>query len=215
MNWIFARGKNGGKSMSRSVDFYYDIGSPNCYMAHKALGPILERTEAKVNYKICLLGGVFKATGNQPPWMTAGKVKPKMDFMMLEIKRFLKEHGLSKFAMTPHFPLNSLLSMRAAITAEAQGRLGEYFTALETLIWEEGVKMDDPEIFAASLTEKGFDGAGLLASTQDAAVKERLKSYTEAAVSRGIFGVPTFFVGDEMFFGKDQLHRVEAELLKH
>ena len=201
--------------MSRSVDFYYDIGSPNCYMANKALSPILERTGATVNYKICLLGGVFEATGNQPPWMAAGQVKPKMDFIMLEIKRFLKKHELSKFAMTPHFPLNSLLCMRAAISAEEQGRLGEYFTALETLIWEEGVKMDDPEIFASSLTEQGFDGAALLTSTQDTNVKERLKGYTQDAVSRGIFGVPTFFVGNEMFFGKDQLHRVEEELLKH
>lgn len=198
--------------MTKTVDFYYDIASPNSYMANKVLPGILERTGAKVNYKICLLGGVFKATGNQAPWLTFAHIKPKMAFGMIEMQRFIKKHALTKFTMNPHFPLNTLLPMRGAVAAEVDGQLEAYIAAMESLTWEEGVKIDDPEIFAESLTAKGLDGADLLAKTQDPAVKSKLIEYTDATVERGIFGVPTFFVGEEMFFGKDQLHLVEEEL---
>lgn len=199
--------------MTKTVEFYYDIASPNSYMANKALPEILERTGAKVNYKICLLGGVFKATGNQAPWITFAPVKSKMAFGMLEIQRFINKHFLTNFSMNPHFPLNTLLPMRAAVAAEMEGQLEAFIAAAEALTWEEGVKIDEPEVFVESFTSKGLDGAALLEKTQDPTIKSKLIEYTEAAVERGIFGVPTFFVGDEMFFGKDQLHQVEEELI--
>ena len=198
--------------MTKSIDFYYDFASPNSYLANQVIRPLAERTGASVNYKICLLGGVFKATDNQAPWITFAPVKPKMAYMMVEMERYIKKHGLTAYKFNPHFPLNTLLMMRGAVAAEQLGRLEEYIAAGEKFVWEQELKMDDPEVFVKAFTDAGFDGAALLASTQDPEVKGKLIEHTDAAVERGIFGLPTFFVGDEMFFGKDQLHLVADEL---
>ena len=198
--------------MTITVDFIFDFGSPNAYLAYKALPPILERTGARLKLIPCLLGGIFKATGNQPPMVAFGGVKGKLEYDRLEIERFINKHGLFDFQFNANFPVNTLLLMRGAIAADMDGQLTEYVEAGLRHMWEQGRKMDDPEVFVSAMTEAGFDGAGLLARSQAPEVKARLVANTEAAVARGTFGIPTFFVGDEMFFGKDRLGQVEEEI---
>jgi 2-hydroxychromene-2-carboxylate isomerase len=198
--------------MSKSIDFIFDFGSPNAYLAHKALPGLVARTGASVNYIPCLLGGIFKATGNQSPVMAFGNVKGKLAYDNLEMMRFVRRHGLTKFKMNPHFPVNTLVLMRGAVAAEMRGELAPYIEAGLKAMWEDGLKMDDPAVYAEAMNAAGLDGAALLEATQDPDVKAKLVANTEAAVARGTFGIPTFFVGDEMFFGKDRLGQVEEEV---
>ena len=199
--------------MPATIDFYYDLASPNCYLANRVLSGVLERTGAEVVYKPMLLGGVFKATGNQAPWITFAPVKPKMAYGQVEMARFIRKHQLTDYQFNPHFPLNTLILQRCMVAAERAGNLVEYIRAAESLVWEQGLKMDDPEAFAKGFNDAGLDGSGLLAETQNPDVKSDLIAKTEAAVARGIFGAPTFFIGDEMFFGKDRLIDLEDEIL--
>ena len=198
--------------MSKTVDFIFDFGSPNAYLAWKALPAIAARHGASVKLIPCLLGGIFKATGNQAPGVAFSGVKGKLDYEMLEMRRFIAAHGLTAFRFNPHFPVNTLLLMRGQIAAQRAGAGETYLAAMLKGMWEDGLKLDDPEVFVATANAAGLDGAALLAATGDPAVKGELAANTEAAVARGVFGVPTFFVGDEMFFGKDRLGQVEAEL---
>ncbi|MEO1080037.1 MAG: 2-hydroxychromene-2-carboxylate isomerase [Pseudomonadota bacterium] len=199
--------------MSKTVEFIFDFGSPNAYFAYRALTPVLERTGARLKVIPCLLGGIFKATGNQPPMMAFNGVKGKLEYDRLEIERFIRKHQLDRFVFNPNFPVNTLMLMRGAIAAEAEGKLDAYLEAGLVCMWEKGLKMDDPEVFAAGLTDAGLDGAAILERTSDPEVKAALAGNTAAAVERGVFGIPTFFVGDEMFFGKDRLQQVEEELM--
>lgn len=198
--------------MTKTIDFIFDFGSPNAYFAYKALPPILERTGAQLNLIPCLLGGIFKATGNQAPMMAFSGIKGKLEYDRLEIQRFIQKHALTDFKFNPNFPVNTLILMRGAIAAEMDDRLVEYIDAGLKHMWEDGLKMDDPEVYAEAMTEAGFDGKALLERTQDPAVKAKLVENTNAAVERGSFGIPTFYVGDEMFFGKDRLGQLEEEL---
>lgn len=198
--------------MSKTVDFIFDFGSPNAYLAWKALPAIAARHGASVKLIPCLLGGIFKATGNQAPGVAFSGVKGKLDYEMLEMRRFIAAHGLTAFRFNPHFPVNTLLLMRGQIAAQRAGVGGPYLEAMLKGMWEDGLKLDDPEVFVAAADAAGLDGAALLAATGEAEVKAELVANTEAAVARGVFGIPTFFVGDEMFFGKDRLGQVEAEL---
>ena len=199
--------------MSVTVDFIFDFGSPNGYFAYKALPPILERTGAKLNIVPCLLGGIFKQTNNQAPMITFSDVKNKLAYQQKDIMRFIAKHDLTEFTFNSNFPVNTLMMMRAAIVIEEQGRLNEYVEAGLKMMWEDSLKMDDPEVFSEELTKAGFDGNALLAATQDPAIKAKLLEKTNAAVERGAFGVPSFFVGDEMFFGKDHLVQLEDEII--
>jgi len=198
--------------MSKTVEFIFDFGSPNAYLAWHALQPILARTGAQLDITPCLLGGIFKLTGNQAPWLSYANVKGKLDYERLEMTRFISLHGLSKFKMNPHFPVNTLILMRGAIAAKQGGVLEPYVKAGLAAMWEDGDNMSDPAVFTAVMTKAGLDGAGLLAATQDPAVKSKLAENTDNAVARGVFGVPTFFVEDDMFFGKDRLDQVEAAI---
>jgi 2-hydroxychromene-2-carboxylate isomerase len=200
--------------MPKTLDFIFDFASPNAYFAHKALGPMLERTGASATYIPCLLGGIFKATGNQAPFVAFANVKGKNEYNMLEIQRFIAKHGLTNFKMNSAFPLNTVMLQRGALIAEEDGRLAEYIEAGLSAMWEDNVKMDDKDVFADALTQRGFDGAAILERTQDAAIKAKLIANTEAAVARGAFGIPTFYVGDDMYFGKDRLGQVEDALMK-
>ena len=195
------------------IDFIFDFASPNAYYAWKVLPEIAERTGAKVNLIPCLLGGIFKATGNQAPIYAFAEVKGKMDYEMLESRRFVKTHGLTQFRMNPNFPVNSLLAMRGLIAAEAEGTQNVYVPAVLAGFWEDGLKMDEAAVLQGVLDKAALDGAALIARTQDAGVKQKLMDNTADAVARGAFGIPTFFVGDEMFFGKERLGQVEAEVL--
>jgi len=198
--------------MTKSIDFIFDFASPNAYLAHHVLTGIAERTGAKIDHLPCLLGGIFKATGNQAPMLAFAGVKGKLAYDMLEMRRFIARHGLSKFKMNSHFPVNTLMMMRGAIVAESAGRLAEYIEAGLRAMWEESRKMDDSEVFIEVMAGAGFDGATLLAQTQEQAIKAKLAANTDAAVARGAFGIPTFYVGDEMFFGKERLGQIEQLL---
>ncbi|MEM0929091.1 MAG: 2-hydroxychromene-2-carboxylate isomerase [Pseudomonadota bacterium] len=193
--------------------FYFDFGSPNAYFSYKVIPEIEERTGTRFQWIPVLLGGIFKATDNQSPFMAYGNVKGKLAYDQLEMVRFQKAHGITSFQMNPHFPVNTLLLMRGAVAAQEASQLKEYVDVGFRAMWEEGRKMDDPEVLVATLNEAGLDGDGLAAKTQDAAIKAKLAENTSAAVERGAFGIPTFFVGDEMFFGKDRLVQVEAEIV--
>jgi len=197
-----------------TIDFIFDFGSPNGYLAWKALRGVTERTGAKVNLIPALLGGIFKATNNRSPVEAFGEVKGKLAYEALETRRFVAKHGLSAYRHNPNFPVNTLLIMRGLIAARRMGVGDRYLEVVLAAMWEQGEKMDDPEVVRRVLDAGGLDGAALIAATQDAQVKAELIANTEAAVARGVFGVPTFFVGEEMFFGKDRLRQVEDEVRK-
>ena len=198
--------------MTKTLELIFDFGSPNAYLCMKALPELLDRTGADLTITPCLLGGIFKATGNKAPMVQYADAPAKLAYENLEMRRFIERHGLTKFRINPHFPVNTLTIMRGAIVAEDEGVLDDYVDAVNRAMWEEGLKMDDPEVIAAYLSANGFDGPALLARTQEPAIKAKLAQNTEAAVARGAFGIPTFFVRDEMFFGKDRLAQVEEAL---
>jgi 2-hydroxychromene-2-carboxylate isomerase len=198
--------------MPKTIDFIFDFASPNAYLADKVLRNIAARTGATINYIPCLLGGIFKATGNQAPMIAFAPVKGKIAYEMLETRRFIAKHDLTQFTMNAHFPVTTLIMMRCAIAAQRGGQLHKYIDAGLAMMWERNLKMDDPDIFIKAMDQAGFDGAGLLAQTQDPGIKTELAANTEAAVARGAFGIPTFYVGDEMFFGKERLAQVEEAL---
>lgn len=196
----------------KTVEFIFDFGSPNAYLAWHALQPVLTRTGAELEITPCLLGGIFKLTGNQAPWLSYANVKGKLDYERLEMTRFISLHNLSKFKMNPHFPVNTLLLMRGSIAAKQQGVLDSYVSAGLQAMWEDGKNMSDPEVFTTVMTSAGLDGPALLASTQDPLIKSKLAQNTDEAVERGVFGIPTFFIEGDMLFGKDRLDQVEVAL---
>ena len=197
-----------------TLEFIFDFGSPNAYYSYKVLPQILERTGAELQITPVLLGGLFKITSNQPPWLAFSEVKGKMDYEMLESKRFMEKHQLTDFTMNANFPINTITIMRGLLAAQELGQEGPYIDTVLSGMWEQSLKMDDPEVVLKALNDGGLDGARILELTQDDAIKEKLKVNTQAAADRGAFGIPTFFVGDEMFFGKERLGQVEEELLK-
>lgn len=198
--------------MTKTLELIFDFGSPNAYLAMKALPELLDRTGADLLITPCLLGGVFKATGNKAPMIQYADAPAKLAYENLEMRRFIEKHGLGKFRLNPHFPINTLTIMRGAIVADAEGVLDDYVDAVNRAMWEDGLKMDDADIVATFLSANGFDGPALLARTQEPEIKAKLVANTEVAVARGVFGIPTFFVGDAMFFGKDRLGQVEEAL---
>lgn len=200
--------------MLKTVDFIFDFGSPNAYLSWRVLPAILERTGAQLNVVPVLLGGLFKLTGNQPPMIAFGGVKGKLAYERLESQRFVKKHAIHEFRFNPHFPVNTLLIMRGLIAARRLGVDDKYIEAVLEAMWEEGLKMDDSTVAAAVLSAAGLDAEAILTATQHPDVKAELAANTEAAAARGVFGIPTFFVGEEMFFGKDRLVQVEEELRK-
>lgn len=198
--------------MSQTIDFIFDFASPNAYLAHGVLTKIAERKNASINLIPCLLGGIFKSTSNQAPMIAFGGVKGKLDYEMLEMKRFIQEHGFSKFKMNPHFPVNTLLVMRGLIAVQQAGDDALYVKTVLRAMWEDGENMADEAVVNSVLSDAGLDAATIIERTKEANIKSVLIGNTNDAVARGVFGVPTFFVGDEMFFGKDRLHQVEKAL---
>jgi 2-hydroxychromene-2-carboxylate isomerase len=196
------------------AEFLFDFGSPNAYLARALLPAIEARTGARFEHVPILLGGLFKLTGNRSPVETFANVANRRAYDELEMRRFVARHGLDRFGMNPFFPVNTLQIMRGAVAARKLGCFEPYETAVFAAMWERGLNMADPEVIGRVLGEAGLDGAAILASTQGADVKERLMANTQSAFERGAFGAPTFFVGDEIFFGKDRLGGVEAEILR-
>ena len=195
--------------MSTHPQFLFDFGSPNAFLSHEAIPAIEKRTGVKFEYVPILLGGIFKATNNKSPAETFAGVRNKREFHALETERFVKRFGVKPYTWNPFFPVNTLNLMRAAVAAQFESVFEKYVEAAFHHMWVEPKKMDDPEIAMQALASSGLDAARLLARSQDADVKARLIENTQSAVERGAFGSPTFFVGKEMFFGKEQLREVE------
>jgi len=196
-----------------TVQFMFDFGSPNAYLAARVIPDIERRTATKFDYVPVLLGGVYKLTGNSSPADYLKGIRNKPDYMALETERFIRRHGITTFRRNPFFPVNTLQLMRGAVAAEAEGVFWPYFQAVYRHMWEEPKKMDDLDVMREALNSSGVDADKIIARSQDPAVKTRLMALTQDAVDRGAFGSPTFFVNDEMFFGKDQLRDVEEEIL--
>jgi 2-hydroxychromene-2-carboxylate isomerase len=194
--------------MPRTIEFLYDFGSPNAYFVHRAIPAIAAQGKVSFRYTPALLGGIFKATGNQSPMQAYGHIAAKRAYDMLEMRRFMARHGIDKFTMNPHFPVNTLLLMRGAVAAEALGCAPAYIEAMFAGMWERGLKLDDPEVWQAALVETGLPAADLAAAVADPEIKARLVANTEAAVARGVFGIPSFLLGEELYFGKDRLRDV-------
>lgn len=197
--------------MQKSFEFLFDFGGPNSYLAHKKLPEICALTGAEVTYVPILLGGLFKLTNNLAPLMRYADTPAKRNYEMLEFDRFVKAHQLP-FKMNPHFPINSLQLMRGAVAAQHLGCFMPYVEAIMTAMWEDGANTGDPDVVKDVLCQAGLDSAALLAKAKDPAVKAELMVNTEQAAERGAFGVPTFFVGGEMFWGKERLAQVAEAL---
>lgn len=193
--------------MNKQVEFYFDVGSPASYLAWTQIAQLAERHGAEVVYQPMLLGGVFKATGNASP----ASVPAKGRYTRIDFERFARRYQVP-FAQNPFFPINTMQLMRGAVALLDGDQFQPYVDAVFRAIWVEGQNMGDPDVVARVLGGQGFDVAGLLQQVNDPAVKERLRQITERAIERGVFGAPTFFVGDEMFFGQDRLDFVEAAL---
>jgi len=194
-------------------EFHFDFGSPNAYLAHRVIPDIEQRTTVRFRYVPVLLGGVFKATGNRSPREAFAGIRNKPDYERRETERFIARHRLTAFTRNPFFPVNTLALMRGAAAAEIDGTLAAYVEAAFHHMWEAPKKMDDPAVMLAALRSSGLDADRIAARIQDAEVKQRLIANTDASVARGCFGSPSFFIGDEIWFGKDRLRDVEEAIV--
>ena len=192
--------------------FYFDFASPNAYFAHRILPGIEARTGVKFRYVPVLLGGIFKATGNQAPMIAFAGVPAKLAYEYKEIERFIARHDLKHFNFNPHFPVNTLSAMRGAVAAEQEGVLAPYIEAIFHFMWEKPRKLDDADVFHATLTEAGLPAERLLELIQTPEIKAQLMTNTQSAVDQGVFGIPSFIVDGELYFGKDRLESLEPGL---
>ena len=197
------------------AEFHFDFGSPNAYLSHLVLPEIERRTSARFEYVPILLGGIFKLTNNRSPAESMVGIRNKPEYERLEMDRFIRRHRITSFRFNPFFPVNTLVLMRGAIAARELGIFERYVDEMFRHMWAEPKKLDDLEVLRAALKESGLDAERLLELTQTPAVKEQLLANTQRSVERGSFGSPTFFVGDEIFFGKDRLRDVEEALQIH
>lgn len=196
------------------VEFLFDFGSPNAFLCHRVIPSIESRTGVKFIYVPVLLGGIFKATGNQSPLSAFQSVRNKPEYLRLEVERFIRKHGIEGFGYSPHFPVNTLMLMRGAIAARTFGVFDRYVESMFDQMWVARKKLDEPQVFADALTESGFDAGQFMEACGLPAVKAELIANTERAVARGAFGSPTFFVDGEMWFGKECLLDVEEAMRK-
>ncbi len=199
--------------VNSNPQFLFDFGSPNAFLSHEAIPAIEKRIGVKFEYVPILLGGIFKATNNRSPAETLAGVKNKREFLAIETERFLKRFNVQPYVMNPFFPVNTLNLMRAAVAAQLEGVFEPYVEAAFHHMWREPKKMDDPHVAATAIASSGLDAQKLFARAQEADVKAKLIENTQSAVERGAFGSPTFFVGKEMFFGKEQLRDVEEMIV--
>lgn len=195
--------------MTRSVEFWFDVGSAYSYLAWRSLPALAAARGATIEWRPMLLGAVFKATGNRSPVEVAAKSR----WSLIDLQRWAQRIGTT-IRMNPHFPINTLALMRGAVAMQMQGeqRLLRYLDAVFPAIWVEGRDMGDADTVATVLRAAGFDPAEVAALAGEPAAKERLRANTEEAVARGVFGAPTFFVGDQMFWGQDRLDFVAQAL---
>ena len=197
---------------SPTVQFLFDFGSPNAYLCHKVIPEIEARTGVRFEYVPVLLGGLFKLANNRSPMEAFAGIPNKLAYDKLEMKRFISKHKLDLFRFNPHFPVNTLAIMRGAVAAKQLGMFEPYVNAIYAGMWEEGLNLSDPTVIHATLTKHSIHTEPLLQAIQSAEVKSALLDNTQKAFDRGAFGSPTFFVGQEIFFGKDRLRDVEEAI---
>lgn len=202
--------------MTKTIEYIFDLAAPNGYLAWYPLKDIAARTGAQITVTPVYLGGMHKLTGNAPPMLRDAGVKGKVEYAALEFRRFLDAHAMTRFRMHPALPFNSILVQRVLVAAADEAQRHALVEALLPAVWERNIDCTDPAAVGAELAAAGFDAAALLGAAQDPAVKQRLADNTQAAVDRGAFGIPTFFVengaGPEMFFGKERLGQIEQML---
>lgn len=195
--------------MSKTLEFFFDFGSPTSYLAWTQLPQIAAAAGAQIIWRPMLLGGVFKATGNQSPVTIPAKGR----YMLQDLARFARRYGVP-LTFNPHFPINTLTLMRGAIGYLDTERFQPYVQAIFEALWVQRKNLGQPEVLGAVLSAAGFDPAEFERLVNDETVKQRLKASTEEAIERGVFGAPSFFVGNQLYFGQDRLDFV-AEALAH
>ena len=198
--------------MTRIIELIFDLAAPNGYLAYYPLKAIAQRTGTDLEVIPVFLGGMHKLTGNAPPMLRDAEIKGKVAYAELEFRRFLDLHGMDAFSMHPALPFNSILVQRVLTAAQNQRELQALVETLLPAVWEANIDCGDADAVRRVLEEGGHDADRLLSATQDPAVKQRLADNTERAVERGAFGIPTMFVGEEMWFGKERLGQIEAYL---
>jgi 2-hydroxychromene-2-carboxylate isomerase len=195
--------------MTKAVEFYFDVGSPSTYLAWTQLPKIVAETRTEIEYRPILLGGVFQATGNRSPM----EVPAKGQYLQDDLQRFARRYGVP-YRHNPFFPINTLTLMRGALGLQMRDpdRMVPYVDAVFRALWVDGKNMNDPLIATEVLQQAGLAPEQLLALSSDPAVKDQLKVVTQEAVARGVFGAPTFFVANQMFWGQDRLDFVKEAL---
>ena len=194
------------------VEFLFDFGSPNAYLSHLVIPAIEKRQGVKFDYVPVLLGGVFKLTNNRSPAESNAGIRNKPEYQSLETERFIRRHGITRYRMNPHFPVNTLAIMRGAVAARKLGIFERYVDEVYRHMWAEPKKLDDPAVLRAALLESNLPADRLFELVQTQEVKDELMAETKRAVERGTFGSPTFFVDGEIYFGKDRLRDVEEAI---
>ena len=195
--------------MTKTVEFFFDFGSPTSYLAWTQLPKLAADCGARIDWKPILLGGVFKASGNASPVTVPAKGR----WMFQDMARWARRYGVT-LAMNPHFPINTLTLMRAAVGLQMHhpADFERYMDTVFRAMWQAPCNMGDATVLAQVLLQTGFDAEALLALAGDPEVKAKLVANTEEAVARGVFGAPTMFVGEQMFFGQDRLDFVREAL---
>ncbi len=195
--------------MTKTLEFFYDFTSPTAYLAWARLPQIIQRTGAKLVYRPMFLGGVMQTTGNRPPGTVAAKAK----WMAADLQRWAKKYN-TPYKLNPHFPMMTLMVQRAAQEWVTRPDFEKYLAAIFNAAWQDQKNIADKAVLTEVLTTAGFSPEEFFAAAENPANKEKLKATTDEAVERGVFGAPTFFVGDEMHFGQDRLDFVEEALMR-
>ena len=196
----------------KNIEFVFDFASPNAYLVHKTLPIYLADHDVKIRYVPALLGGVFKLTGNSAPMVAFAHIRGKLEYENLEIQRFIEKHRLNKFRMNPHFPVNTLTMMRGATFAQDKDWYMDYVSICFAAMWEDELLMSDTNVIAQALEAYNLDAKAILEACQDQTIKDQLVKTTDSVVERGVFGIPTMFIGEEMFFGKERLRQLAEAL---
>ena len=191
------------------VDFIFDVASPNAYFCHKLIPDFKKRTGVEFEYVPCLLGGIMKLSGNQPPFVAFADIPNKNKYQSIEIERFIKQHHLKEFKFNSSFPMNTVQLQRGALAAQELGIFERYLEVILGAMWEKDINLADLDILKSTLSENNIDAESLIGIITSQACKDKLITNTTDAVNRGAFGVPTFFYDDQIFFGKDHLHQLE------
>ena len=191
------------------VDFIFDVASPNAYFCHKLIPDFKKRTGVEFEYVPCLLGGIMKLSGNQPPFVAFADIPNKNKYQSIGIERIIKQHHLKEFKFNSSFPMNTVQLQRGALAAQELGIFERYLEIILEAMWEKDIDLADLNIFKSILSENNIDAESVIGIITSQACKDQLIANTTDAVNRGAFGVPTFFYDDQIFFGKDHLHQLE------